>query len=103
MIPIQRRNWLQRLALRIQIAIDIVFQRKRGVVLYLKRKDLQELIKNGDLQKGANIDWVFWGIGLPHAQQFIKCFADNIDETEIICNKAEWEASAIEIIKKEKK
>lgn len=103
MIPIQRRNWLQRFALRIQIAIDIVFQRKRGVVLYLKRKDLQELIMNSDLKKGANIEWGFWGMGLPHAQQFIKSFADNIDETEIICNKAEWEASAIEKIEKENK
>jgi len=64
---------------------------KHLVILWLSKEDLYNLIE----EKPFNIDITYHGLQPYNYKSLIKNIAESYDEIELICDKAKYEADAI--------
>ncbi len=95
-------NWLFRLWLRIKIAATVI-STEYVVVIYFTDNDLESLVKDGVMHPDSVVHMSFAGCMEHQGLTVIKEVAKWIDDVDIICNKAEFEAFVQEHIKKEGK
>jgi hypothetical protein len=83
---------MRKLKYRLIACYRILFCKyKHWAILWLSEEDLSNLIE----EKPFNVDITYHGLQPYNYKSLIKNIADSYDEIELICDKAKYEADAI--------
>ena len=89
-----------RFFLRLKCAYRLLFKEKHGVCIYITTQQLTEFIIDGECFDYISMS--YFGMMEYQSAQVIKFTAQQIDDTEIICAKAEFEVYVHEQLKNKK-
>ena len=84
---------LKRFWLRLRIALKLLFSSKHGVVIYITDRQMEKIVLSKYIGS-TNIS--YYGMREYQSMEVVKQIADIMDEVDIICGRAEFQAEVIE-------